>query len=167
MARLAFYTCGMLREQAGDKQVEGFFELAPTAFETAAASSGFVAHTMDQIRGWPPAYQDWGAWGPYVAPPFYADVPDWRERLAATLSIWNDVSSVRSFAYVGPHAQALKNRANWFEQNDYPGYVMWWIGDQEVPTWREGADRLAQLHTSGSSPKCFTFSSVCPPPQAE
>lgn len=164
MARLAVYTCGMLRGGAGSEQVAGFFQSAPTVFASASAAEGCLAHMMDEERGWPPSEQDWGVWGAYAVPHFFADVPDHlRERVSATLSVWMDVDAVRGFAYRGVHAAALKQRADWFEPSKFPQYVMWWIGDDETPSWSEGARRVEGLHLDGPTPRAFNFSAIFMP----
>jgi hypothetical protein len=162
MALLAFYTCGMLRGSIGSNQVAGFFNLAPAVFESAAKAPGCVRHMMDEPRGWPPAAQEWGPWGTYSSPDFHNDVPGRDDRVAATLSVWESIAAVRAFAYSGVHAQALAQRSDWFEQSAFPGYVMWWIDDGDVPTWKECARRMQDLHENGPSTNGFTFAKVFP-----
>ena len=42
-------------------------------------------------------------------------------------SIWESVQSLFEFTYHGHHAQALEQRAAWFEQRDGPNYVLFWV----------------------------------------
>ena len=55
---------------------------------------------------------------------------------AATLTIWADLESVFAFAYSGSHLEAFKRRRESFHVGDWPSHVAWWIGDDEMPTWR-------------------------------
>ncbi|MGK2923968.1 MAG: DUF3291 domain-containing protein [Methyloceanibacter sp.] len=36
-------------------------------------------------------------------------------------------------------------------------YVMWWIADDEVPTWQQASRRLEHLHDNGGAPIAFDF----------
>ena len=74
-----------------------------------------------------------------------------------TLSLWNNLDPVYSFAYRGIHLEALQKRKEWFQTPEWPTYVAWWVGDDERPTLEEAARRLEHLHDNGPTPEAFTF----------
>jgi len=60
MARVAFFTFGILREAQGHPQVQGFFDRVTRTFETAEQSDGFIARsTLDFETG----QHSWGEAG--------------------------------------------------------------------------------------------------------
>ena len=165
MSCIAFYTCSPLRDHPGSEQVQGFFDMLPEVFAEADEEAGCLGHIREKPLGWPLSAQDWGRWGEYRIPSFYADGPQERaRRVTATISIWVDVDAVRRFAYNGAHGAALENRADWFEATEYPQYVMWWIEDGVTPTWRDCACKLEALNENGATQDAFDFANVYPAP---
>jgi hypothetical protein len=142
MARVAFYTFGILREAHGHPQVQGFFDRIPDVFAGAEATDGYV----DRRRGDRPA-----EFGPrFFDPAQHAGAPQ-------TLSVWRDLESVYAFAYRGRHGEALRGRREWAVEPQWPTYVAWWVDDEHMPTWQEAAERLEHLHDHGSTPFAFSF----------
>ena len=150
MAKVAFFTCVILREARGHPQVQGFFDSIGRTFETAEQSDGFI----DRSRRDPETRQhSWGGWGHH--PRFFregehADDPK-------TLSVWKDLESVFAFAYVGVHATALRQRQEWLLKPAWPTYVAWWVPDDHTPDWHEAFERHAHLYDHGPSPYAFDF----------
>jgi uncharacterized protein DUF3291 len=64
---------------------------------------------------------------------------------------------VRRFAYGGLHKTALAKRGEWFRRPEWPGYLMGWVADGEVPTWDDTCRRLEMLHDPGPTPAAFGF----------
>ncbi|MGH2367123.1 MAG: DUF3291 domain-containing protein, partial [Chloroflexota bacterium] len=126
MARLAFYTFGILREAKGHPQVQGFFDLISATFEAAEGTDGYV----DRRRGRPSEF----------GPRFYDPASD--PGAPQTLSVWEDLESVFRFAYRGLHAAALRSRKDWAVEPRWPTYAAWWVADDYLPTWQEAAERL-------------------------
>ena len=79
------------------------------------------------------------------------------ENLAATLSLWTDIEAVLEFAYGRLYRRAIDQGQKWFCTPSYPAYVMWWISDGAVPTWREACQRLEHLHDHGPTSFAFDF----------
>jgi Domain of unknown function (DUF3291) len=48
-------------------------------------------------------------------------------------------------------------RAEWFIKGSWPGYVLWWVENDEKPTWEEGVRRLEWLDDHGPTPSGFDF----------
>jgi hypothetical protein len=153
MARIAFYTFGVLYESRGHPQVQPFWDMAPAVFEAAAQAPGFIARSTASA-----------SWGAKVSPRFYdrakhPQAPLDNPNVAApmTLSLWTDLEAVAAFAYQAIHLEALRQRKAWFRTPAWPTYVAWWVTDDETPTWAEAVQRLEYLHDHGPTPYAFNF----------
>ena len=169
MAKLAFYTFAILDEAHGHPHSKGFVDRVPFVFESAEQSEGFVDRAASRyLEG-----QN-SRWGDSQASPRFTaqhsnPSPDNAsavspnsgassdEHEAATLSLWDDLESVYAFAYYGRHAEALKNRQDWFVHPAWPTYVAWWVEDDQIPTREDACKRLEHLHDEGSTPFAFDF----------
>jgi hypothetical protein len=77
--------------------------------------------------------------------------------MITTLSLWLDIEAARRFSYGGLHRVALRRRTEWFQKPEWPGYVLWWVADDKVPTWTEGARKLEALDNDGPTNTGFNF----------
>ncbi len=147
MARVAFFTFGVLREPTGHPQTKGFEDRIADSFAEATASPGFIGYPQAMIADQRDPRLSWPA----------MKGPD-REAMM-TLSLWVDLESVFafSFAHHGVHNEALRLRRDWFIKPEWPSYVAWWVGDDHQPTWQEAIARHAQLHAHGASSSAFDF----------
>ena len=154
MARVAFYTFGILHEHRDHPQTKGFVDRSPNVFESAENSQGFVDRSKGIRRDGP--HEDGPHWGdPQARPRFF--VEDQHPGAPATISLWDDLESVYSFAYYGRHAEALGKRKEWFVSPEWPTYVAWWVEDGHIPTRQDASQRLEHLHDHGSTPHAFDF----------
>jgi hypothetical protein len=145
MGRVAFYTFGILREERGHEQVQGFFDRIETVFSAAEVLPGFIATYRNVIHS--------ATFGPrFFVPGTHVGAPQ-------TLSLWADLDSVFAFAYRGAHGEALRHRKEWFVPPDWPTYAIWWVGDDEHPAWDDAPKRLEHLHDHGPTPYVFNFKS--------
>lgn len=144
MARVAFYTFGIMHEPWGHPRVSGFERRIPLVFHVSEESQGFIGSFQTATD------KDYGNW----CFPAFVD-PGLEQHVADTLSLWDSLESVVAFAYGGLHAEALQHRHDWFTKGDWPTYAVWWVGDDHIPTWKEACERLEHLHTHGSMPYCF------------
>src|SRR5262249_31751029 len=83
--------------------------------------------------------------------------PTPNERIAATLSLWNDLESVAAFSYHGPHGEALTKRRDWFDKSDLPVYVAWWVQADHAIDWTGGCEGIDRLHREGPTAHAFNF----------
>jgi hypothetical protein len=144
MAKLAFYTFGILREARTHPQVQGFLDRTGRVLTTADGSAGMIKRSAANAR-----------WGEKTFPRFFTgDPPD---GAAATLSLWEDLESVFAFAYAGVHAEALRHRKEWFVPPGWPTYVAWWVADGHTPDYLEAIERHRHLHEHGPTPTAFNF----------
>ncbi len=164
MSRIALYTFGISKYGLKSRSMTSFAQLVRGVYEAAYKSEGFVAQAMDarpDLAGEDKMGQDYGQWGTYEVPRFaYTNMSNVqrKEQEITTLSIWADLQSARQFVYHGVHQTALKRREEWFQSGLWPGYVMWWIRDDEIPTWVAGCHRLEALFDKGPSDESVTFS---------
>ncbi|NKB65817.1 MAG: DUF3291 domain-containing protein [Candidatus Latescibacteria bacterium] len=142
MARIAFYTFGILRQPYGHQQVQGFFDRVEAAWAQAEQAEGFID-------------RDRGEWGDRLSPRFYDE--DKHAGAPATLSLWTDLESVSAFAYRAAHGEAFRKRRDWFVKPEWPTYVAWWVDDDHTPTREEACQRQEYLHDHGPSAHAFNF----------
>jgi hypothetical protein len=158
MARLAFYTFGILHEPYGSEVVRPFVEILPNVFAVAEAAPGFIGRAMKPNLDRPSFGQNYGAWGLYAVPRFYDGGSDSRNNtVAATLSLWTGIDAVRTFAYTGQHKVALGQRWEWFRKGNWPTYVMWWVADGQIPTWKQATHKLEIVGDVGPTAAAFNF----------
>lgn len=83
-----------------------------------------------------------------------------------TLSVWDDVESLREFVYKSHHASYMAKRSQWFtkHESDVPYQVLWWVRKGHNPTVTEAVNKLKYLKENGATDKAFTFRSTFPRP---
>lgn len=84
--------------------------------------------------------------------------------MLVNLTVWEDVETLRAFAYHTDHLEFVQRRHEWFERPAGPWMVLWWIPAGTIPTLEEAKERLAMLEREGPSPQAFTFGKSYPPP---
>lgn len=148
---LALYTFGIFRAPADDAVNRSFHERNDINFLAAEAAEGFISRS-----GYPdePGPESWGE---HVFPRFYVERGD--GYAPSTLSLWKELASAMAYAYTGVHAEALGRARDWFDQPDFPKYVLWWVDHDHTPTWREAVVKHEFLHDHGASPFAFDFKS--------
>ena len=123
-----------IRAPLDDPSMEGFTSQIEEIDRLASQSPGFVAQPIPTDQG-----------------TIYSDA------YLVNISVWTSVDSLFDFTYRGRHLQALKQRADWFEQSAGPAYVLYWAPVSHLPTEREIAERFAYLQAHGPTPHAFTF----------
>lgn len=86
------------------------------------------------------------------------------EMIIVNMSVWEDVETLREFAYKSAHAGVMRNRKQWFEKFEGLYMVLWWVPAGHIPTPDEGRERLEFLRANGDSPYAFSFKNVFPVP---
>jgi len=160
MPRLAFTTFAIMKAPYGNEQVAGFEALTPSVFRRAETAEGFIdrAVELDAKHHLTNFERDWGAWGPFAVPRFYDGGHETAtDTRAGTLSLWRSIEAVRDFVYNGLHQRALDQREKWFRSPEWPTFAMWWVADDETPTWSDASAKLEQLADHGPSAEVFDF----------
>jgi hypothetical protein len=161
MSNIALYTFGLLDPVIEPTKLDDFARRGGEIYSAIDHAPGFLgraAKDTDEPETHTPG-EDYGRWGSYVLP----DLPDFaghnREIHIATLSLWRDLESARSFIYNGIHRDALRIRHDWFLKGSWPGYVLWSIADEVTPCWSDGVTRYQALARDGESADRFSFGS--------
>lgn len=144
MTQIAHLNASRLRADWDDPLVAEFVAALDGVNAIAARSPGFVWRLSDTDIE---AAQDdrAGVWG--------GD-----PRIAATLSVWRDVESLRHFAHDTRHGAFLRRRAAWFEPHQGPAYVIWPVAEGHRPGLTEAKARFDHLARHGPSAHAFDFS---------
>lgn len=176
MPRLAFTTFAIMKAPYGDRKVAGFEALTPPVFRRAENADGFIARAveLDEHTHLTSFERDWGEWGPFDVPKFYdGGYETETDTRASTLSLWRTVEAVRDFVYSGLHQRALDQREKWFRMPEWPTFAMWWVADDEIPTWPQAIAKLEHLADKGPTALAFNFrqpfdadGNALPPPVA-
>ncbi|MFO1046482.1 MAG: DUF3291 domain-containing protein [Geminicoccaceae bacterium] len=103
------------------------------------ASPGFVWRLQDE-----------GGDATALEQPFGPDI-------IVNLTVWQDVETLRAFAFRSEHAAFLRRRAEWFLKLAGPPAVLWWVPAGHRPALAEAKARLELLAETGPSPAAFTF----------
>lgn len=146
MSRLAFMTAAFLKDEWGEPSNQGFRDRIEASVQTLSETEGFIASDFDQSS----------VWGEIIAPRI-VDRPEFENKGAYTLSLWDDLESVFAYAYNGAHGEALRHRHEWFLKGEWPVHVAWWVDDDHIPTFAEAAQRYDLLHEQGPTPAAFNF----------
>ena len=87
------------------------------------------------------------------------------DMIIGNLTVWENVESLREFAYRSSHTGVMKYRTKWFEEFDGPYMALWWVPAGHIPTTEEGKERLDHLRKNGDSPYAFSFKNSFPAPE--
>ena len=139
MQRLAAYTFGLLKQPWGHPDVAGFVDAAPAIFEKLREADG-VLEVRETI---------------HLTPKWVSESA--RPLVASTLTVWRSPEDLFAFTYWAEHGNGYQKRREWFQEDDHPGFVLWWLQDGEEASEREGLRRLELLHDRGPTPEAFTF----------
>ena len=72
-----------------------------------------------------------------------------------TLSIWQDVESLRHFTWSTLHKRFRMRRAEWFVPWDGPYLALWWVAEGHRPDGIEALAMLDQLAREGPTEAVF------------
>ncbi len=87
--------------------------------------------------------------------------------IIVNMSVWEDLESLKSFAFKTAHAEYVRRRFEWFEKMKEAYQALWWVKVGHVPPVSEAAARLKFLRQHGETAKAFTFRKVFEPNQKE
>ena len=73
------------------------------------------------------------------------------------LSVWADLSALRTYVYRSAHAAVMRRRREWFERFDRIFVALWWVPAGHRPSVAEAVDRLAHLEQHGPTGFAFSF----------
>lgn len=79
------------------------------------------------------------------------------------MSVWQDVESLRDYAFRSAHKEVLARRNEWFDRMEDAYAVLWWIPAGSIPSIEEAGERLKSLRANGPNPRAFTFKQIFEP----
>jgi len=79
------------------------------------------------------------------------------------MSVWQDLESLRDYAFRSAHKEVLARRHEWFDRMEKAYAVLWWIPAGTIPTLEESSERLESLRHFGPNPRAFTFKQIFEP----
>ena len=79
------------------------------------------------------------------------------------MSVWQDVESLRDYAFRSAHKEVLARRHEWFDRMEDAYAVLWWIPAESIPTIEEASERLESLRQQGPNPQAFNFKQIFEP----
>ncbi len=129
-----------------DPQIKEFVDGLEPINQLAESSPGFVWRLKDEEIGNATDFR-----------PFDDDM------LIINMSVWEDVDSLKNFAYKSHHVEYFNKRLQWFEKMKEAHYVLWWVTAGHEPDIWEAKERLEYLRKNGESPKAFTFRKIFEP----
>jgi hypothetical protein len=159
MSHIALYTFGLLDPAVEPEKLADFVRRGGEILAASEDAPGYLGRPAraDGAGETHTPGEDYGRWGRYALP----DVPEFaghdRQLHIATLSLWQDLQSARTFVYGGLHRDALRLRYDWFLKGAWPGYVLWDVADDTTPTWSDGVTRYQTLGRDGESADAFSF----------
>ena len=83
--------------------------------------------------------------------------------IAANLSVWRDVESLRGFMECPQHAAVMKRRNEWFVPMTEATFVMWWVPARHIPEFAEARERLITFRRDGPSAAAFDLDTLFSP----
>lgn len=85
------------------------------------------------------------------------------DNVIVNMSMWNDVASLRDYAFKSAHVEIMRRRREWFERLDEAYAVLWWVAADHRPSVAEARERLEHLQKFGATRQAFTFKESFPP----
>jgi hypothetical protein len=83
-------------------------------------------------------------------------------RMIVNLSVWQDVASLKNYAFRSMHGRFFARRTEWFEPMTTPHLALWWIPAGTIPTLEDAKQRLKLIESHGDTTEAFTFRSPFP-----
>jgi len=87
------------------------------------------------------------------------------DMIAMNMSVWENIESLKEFAYKSSHSGVMRDRKRWFEKFDGPYMALWWIPAGHIPSPQEGKERLDHLREHGETEYAFSFKNIFPQPE--
>lgn len=79
------------------------------------------------------------------------------------MSVWQDVESLREYAFRSAHKEVLARRNEWFDRMEDAYSVLWWIPAGTIPSIEQAGQRLDSLRADGPNSRAFTFKQIFEP----
>lgn len=87
--------------------------------------------------------------------------------LLVNMSVWEDLESLKTYAYKSAHVELVRDRDAWFHKIPDAHQALWWVPAGHMPTVHEGKAKLDYIRAHGPSAEAFTFAKSFPHPVAQ
>ena len=94
----------------------------------------------------------------------HAAAQDIDPRILANMSLWESAEALAAFAYRSGHRHFVRDGHQWFERQDPPYMVLWWLPTGELPQRLDAFARLDHLRAHGPTLHAFDFRARFPAP---
>src|SRR5450432_46769 len=84
--------------------------------------------------------------------------------IIVNMSVWPGLEPLKAYVHRNAHADALRQRQDWFENSAGPSLALWWIAAGAIPTIEDGKRRLDLLSRRGPTGDAFTIRNPFPNP---
>lgn len=144
---IAQFNIARARWPLDDPRMRDFTGMIDRMNALAARSPGYIWRLIDE--------------GGPDAPQFPRD-----PRMTFTLSVWQDIDSLRHFTWNTLHKRFRARRAEWFEPLATRYLVLWPVADGHHPDGAEALARLAEIDANGPGPALWGTEALAPAPAA-
>ena len=79
------------------------------------------------------------------------------DELLINMSVWEELESLREFAFKTSHSYFVRHGKKWFHKMQHPHLVLWWVPAGHEPTLEEARERLDLLRSEGPTERAFNF----------
>lgn len=138
---IAQFNWGVLRHDWEDARVADFVNGLDRVNAAAEAAPGFVWRLGDADME-----------AAQLAP---GGALGGNDRLASTLSVWEDARALARFVWGRVHGPYLKRGAEWFAPTQGLRLVMWFVAPGHRPSVAEAAERRRMLEGAGEGAEAF------------
>jgi hypothetical protein len=135
---IAVHTYGLLKAPHGEPEVQEFVDGTDAVFALAERSKGFI---------W--RFSDYDSLAPAPVTP-----------AARTLSIWENVESLRHFVFKTLHGRFYDRKNEWFLAAEEPMMVLLNTNPDARPTMEEAYCKLSALRADGPTAEAFDWQTV-------
>ena len=133
---IAQFNIARARWDLDDLRIKPFFDAVPRINALAERSPGYAWRLPDDTE---------------MLATHYAHEP----RLTMTLSVWEDVESLRHFTWNTLHKKFRLRTHEWFEKMDEAYLAIWPIADCHRPSPAEAVEMLEELRRTGPTGRVF------------
>jgi len=85
-------------------------------------------------------------------------------KLIVNMSVWRDIESLKNYVYKSAHVELIRDRGAWFNKMIETQIALWWIPAGDIPSVKNGEEKLNYLEDNGPTDLAFTFARMFPQP---
>ncbi|WP_438423178.1 DUF3291 domain-containing protein [Aquimarina macrocephali] len=79
------------------------------------------------------------------------------DMMLINMSVWEDLKSLKDYAYGTVHSYFVRDGRKWFERMKSPHMVLWWVDHDHIPTTEEALSKLKHIEEYGPTFDAFNF----------